>query len=53
MNALIETLRVLRLQGRDIGVAGYDIEISAYDSDVDRDAAMAVVKQEAHLSPPA
>lgn len=41
MLALIETLRMLRLQGRDIGVAGYDIEISAYDSDVDRDAAMA------------
>jgi erythromycin esterase-like protein len=41
MLALIETLRVLRAQGRDVGVAGYDIEISAYDSDVDRDAAMA------------
>jgi len=41
MLALIETLRVLRLQGRDIGVAGYDTEISAYDSDMDRDAAMA------------
>jgi erythromycin esterase-like protein len=41
MLALIEALRALRAQGRDVGVAGYDIEISAYDSDVDRDAAMA------------
>lgn len=41
MLALIEALRALRAEGRDVGVAGYDIEISAYDSDVDRDAAMA------------
>ncbi|WP_315387623.1 calcium-binding protein [uncultured Stenotrophomonas sp.] len=41
MLALIETLRVLRAQGRDVGVAGYDTEISAYDNEVDRDAEMA------------
>jgi erythromycin esterase-like protein len=52
MLALIETLRVLRAQGRDVGVAGYDIEISAYDSDVDRDAEMAThVRQQFNALP--
>jgi erythromycin esterase-like protein len=54
MLALIETLRVLRAQGRDIGVAGYDMEISAYDSDVDRDAEMAThVRQQFNALPSA
>ena len=52
MLALIEALRVLRAEGRDIGVAGYDIEISAYDSDVDRDAEMAThVRQQFNALP--
>jgi hypothetical protein len=41
MLALIEALRALRAQGRDVGVAGYDVETgSAGGSDI-RDAAMA------------
>ncbi|MBT2768411.1 calcium-binding protein [Stenotrophomonas sp. ISL-67] len=41
MLALIETLRTLRMQGRDVGVAGYDVETGSTDSSEERDAAMA------------
>lgn len=42
MLALIEALRKLRMQGRDVGVAGYDVETGSADSSEQRDAAMAV-----------
>lgn len=42
MLALIETLRTLRMQGRDVGVAGYDMETGSADSSEQRDAAMAL-----------
>nr|TKK06004.1 calcium-binding protein [Stenotrophomonas rhizophila] len=41
MLALIEAVRVLRAQGRDVGVAGYDNETGASTSSDQRDAAMA------------
>jgi len=41
MLALIEAVRVLRAQGRDVGVAGYDTETGASTSSDQRDAAMA------------
>ncbi|WP_421570299.1 calcium-binding protein [Stenotrophomonas sp. PD6] len=41
MLALIEALRALRAQGRDVGVAGYDVETGSADSSEIRDAAMA------------
>lgn len=41
MLALIEALRVLRMRGRDVGVAGYDVETGSADSSDIRDAAMA------------
>lgn len=41
MLALIEAVRVLRAQGRDVGVAGYDDETGASTRNDQRDAAMA------------
>jgi len=41
MLALIEAVRVLRAQGRDVGVAGYDEETGASTRSDQRDAAMA------------
>lgn len=41
MIALIEAVRVLRAQGRDVGVAGYDNETGTSTSSDQRDAAMA------------
>jgi len=41
MLTLIETLRTLRKQGRDVGVAGYDVETGSTDDSDIRDAAMA------------
>ena len=52
MLALIETLRVLRLQGRDIGVAGYDMETGSADSSEQRDAAMATHLRQQFMAMP-
>lgn len=41
MLALIEAIRTLRAQGRDVGVAGYDVAVGTPGSNDARDAAMA------------
>jgi len=52
MLALIEHLRVLRQQGRDIGVAGYDMETGSADSSEQRDAAMATHLRQQFMAMP-
>lgn len=52
MLALIETLRVLRLQGRDIGVAGYDMGTGSADSSEQRDATMATHLRQQFMAMP-
>ena len=52
MLALIENLRMLRLQGRDIGVAGYDVETGSADSSEQRDAAMSTHLRQQFMAMP-
>ncbi|MCF7752029.1 hypothetical protein KQ945_14810 [Bacillus subtilis subsp. subtilis] len=41
MLALVEAIRALRAQGRDVAVAGYDVEVGTSTRNEDRDAVMA------------